>query len=91
MSIKEDVIEMKKSVEEIKEQSLAMELLNGEKKTNKRMFVLLLVVLSMWFCTIGYLVYILNDIGTETIEIQDVETIDNSHIKIGDDIWEKSN
>ena len=41
-----------------------------------------------------YLVYILNDIGiiedSDSIEIQDVESIDNSHIKIGDDIWEKS-
>ena len=47
----------------------------------------------MWFATIGYLVYVLNDIGTveeSTIDIDGVETIDNSHIKIGDDVWEKS-
>ena len=46
----------------------------------------------MWFITIGYLVYLLNDIETQidTIEIQDVEQIDSSHIKIGDDTWEKS-
>ena len=40
----------------------------------------------MWFATIGYLVYILNDIGTETttteelIDIDDVDNIENSHI-----------
>ena len=39
-----------------------------------------------------YLIYIKHDtaVSEETIEIDDVETIDNSHIKIGDDIWEKS-
>ena len=39
-----------------------------------------------------YIVYLHKDIGTttETIEVQDVETIDNSHIKIGDDEWVKS-
>lgn len=93
MSIKEDVIEMKKSVEEIKEQSFAMELLSDYKKQNKRLFVIIIVVLVMWLCTIGYLVYILNDMGVsetiDTIEIEDAETIDNSHIKIGDDVWEK--
>jgi len=74
-------------------ESLATELIKDSKKVNKRMFILLIIVLGMWFATIGYLVYILNDVGVveETIDIDDVETIDNSHIKIGDDIWEKSN
>lgn len=71
--------------------SLAGEILEDYKKTNKRQFVIILVILIMWFITIGYLVYILNDITSyeNTIEIDDVETIDNSHIKIGDDVWEK--
>jgi hypothetical protein len=38
---------------------------------------------------------LLNDFGvsteTDTIDIDNVEAIDNSHIKIGDDVWEKSN
>lgn len=55
---------VKKEIKELKEQSLAMELLNDYKKTNKRQFIIILVILTMWFCTIGYLVYILNDIGT---------------------------
>lgn len=73
--------------------SLASEILQDYKKTNKRQFIIILVILIMWFITIGYLVYLLNDIGSyeeSSIEIQDVETIDNTHIKIGDDIWEKS-
>lgn len=76
----------------IEEESLAMELVRGCKQTNKRLFIIIIVILSMWLTTIGYLVYVLNDIEktTDTIDIQDVETIDNSHIKIGDDVWEKS-
>ena len=66
MGIREDVLEMKKEVKEIQEQSFAMELLKDQKKQNKRMFVIILVILGMWFSTIGYLVYVLNDIGTET-------------------------
>jgi cell division septal protein FtsQ len=92
--VREEVEELKKELNEVKEQSLAMEILKEQKKNNKRLFIALIVVLCMWFATIGYLVYVLNSIEVvddiDTIEIEDVETIDNSHIKIGDDIWEKS-
>ena len=95
MGIRDDLEEAKEEIQELKGQSIAMELLKDYKKTNKRLFIIILVILTMWFITIGYLVYILNDIGTiedtDTIDIQDVESIDNSHIKIGNDVWEKSN
>ena len=66
MGLKEEVEDMKKEVKDIQEHSFAMELLKDQKKQNKRMFIIILVILGMWFLTIGYLVYILNDIGTET-------------------------
>lgn len=74
--------------------SLAGAILEDYKKTNKRQFIIILVILVMWFITIGYLVYILNDIGTitedsDSIDMDNVSQIDNSTIKIGDDIWEK--
>ena len=52
----------------------------------------LIIVICLWAVTIGGLIYVLKDVGRteETIEIDGVEQIDNSHIKIGDDIWEKS-
>ena len=68
MGLKEEVLEMKKEVQEIQEQSFAMELLKDQKKQNKRQFIIILVILGMWFATIGYLVYVLNDIGTTTEE-----------------------
>ena len=92
MGLKDDVLAVKKELYEVKEKGFAMEILSDYKKTNKRMFVALVLILCMWFSTIGYLVYILNDIEytEETIDIQEVETIDGSTIKIGDDVWEKS-
>ena len=86
MGLKEEVLEMKKEVEEMKEHSFAMELLKDQKKQNKRMFIIILVILGMWFATIGYLIYVLNDIGvettttTETVDIDDVDNIEHSHI-----------
>lgn len=73
MGLKEEVIEMKKEVKSMKEQSLAMELLGDYKKTNKRQFIIILVILCMWFITIGYLVYVLNDIGVEETTTTTVE------------------
>lgn len=95
MGIREEVLEMKKEVEEMQENSFAMELLKDQKKQNKRQFIIILVILGMFTCLLGYTIYLLNDFGvsteTDTIDIDNVETIDNSHIKIGDDVWEKSN
>ena len=86
MDIREEVLELEKEVKEMQEESLAMSLLKDYKKQNKRQYIIILVILGMWFATIGYLVYILNDINTETttteelIDIDDVDNIENSHI-----------
>lgn len=95
MGLREEIEDMKKEVKEIEEESLAMSLLADYKSQNKRQFIIILVILGMFACLLGYTIYLLNDIGvsteTDTIDIDNVETIDNSHIKIGDDVWEKSN
>ena len=62
MGLKEEIEDMKKEVKDIQEHSFAMELLKDQKKQNKRQFIVILVILGMWFATIGYLVYILNNI-----------------------------
>ena len=74
------------------ESSFAMELIRDYKKQNKRQFIIIIIILAMWFATIGYLVYVLNDIGVEettttetyTQEISDIETIENSNINNGE-------
>ena len=94
-SEKEEIDNIRNEVHELQEQSLALELLKDYKKQNKRQFVIILVILGMFTALLGYTIYLLNDFGvntdTDTIDIDNVEEIDNSHIKIGDDVWEKSN
>lgn len=84
--MREEVEELKKEVKEIKEESFAMSMLKDYKKQNKRQFIIILVILSMWFATIGYLVYILNDIQVvETTETYDMSTEDGNNNFIGGD------
>ena len=54
---------VKKDLEEVKNESFATQILKDYKKQSKRQFIIILVILIMWFATIGYLIYILNDIG----------------------------
>ena len=85
MSLREDIEKVQKKVEET---SFAMDLLKDYKKQNKRQFIIILVILGMWFVTIGYLVYVLNDIGTieetTTQEVTDIDTINGSVVNKGD-------
>lgn len=89
--MKEDIKDLRSELEAVKEQSLARELLifqrEQDAKRNKRMFIIILVILSMWFVTGCYLIYILNDIGTSkdeyTQEINDIVTLKNTTIKNG--------
>lgn len=94
-SEKEEINNIRNEVHKLQEQSLALELLKDYKKQNKRQFIIILVILGMFTALLGYTIYLLNDFGvsteTDTIDIDNVEEIDNSHIKIGDDVWEKSN
>ena len=88
MGIKEDIAKVEKKINTIEQESFAMEMLKDQKKQNKRIFVILLIVLCMWFATIVYLVYILNDIGTiqEETRTQEIESsgIEYSDIINGD-------
>lgn len=65
-SDKEELDNIKQEVHELQEHSFAMELLKDQKKQNKRQFIIILVILSMFTALLGYTIYLLNDIGTET-------------------------
>lgn len=56
--MKEDIDYMKK---ELKEQSLAMCLLQDMKLVNKRLYNTLIVVMLLWFATIVGFVYYINE------------------------------
>ena len=75
--MRDDLMKAKKEIEELKEESFAISLLKDYKKQAKRQFIALIIVIILWFITIGYLVYVLNDVGTseETMEIKDDEEL----------------
>ena len=85
MGIREEVLEMKKEVEEIPEQSLALEFLKDYRERNKREFIIILVILGMFTCLLGYTIWLLNDIGTETTttETYDMDTENGNNNFIG--------
>ena len=93
-----DLEEIKKQLDEnskkiisnmnkVHQNSGAIEILKDFKGDNKRIFTILIIVLFMWFSTIVYLVYVLNDIGTieeTTQEVTDFDTINGNVINKGD-------
>ena len=86
--IRDDLMAVKKEVNELREKSFSYELLQDMKKQNKRMFIIIIVILAMFTALLGYTLYLLNDIGTieettSTQEISDIDTINNSSINNG--------
>ena len=67
-------------------ESFAMELLRDASKRNKRTFALLLVVILLWFMTIGSFVLYINQFDYVTESSQEMTDIENSTTtqKIGD-------
>ena len=82
MSIREDMLEMKKEVEELKQETFAMELLKDQKNQNKRLFIIWIITFLTLICVTCYTIWLLNDIGViedYTYE-QSVEGDTNSNI-----------
>ena len=90
---REEVDEMKENLKQVEEQqqSFAMEFVHTLKTQNKRMFVCWLVTFIAFIGLLGYTIWLTNDIVAEVeeISIEDVQNIESSNIKIGDDVWEK--
>lgn len=81
--MREELMELKEEIRELREETFAMEILADYKKQNKRLFVIILVILSFWFITIGAFVYYINTTGyEETMEIAD--TSDGGNAYVGD-------
>lgn len=89
--LRDDILNMKKEVNELREKSFSYELLQDMKKQNKRMFIIIIVILAMFTALLGYTIYLLNDIGTieetTTQEVsQDNENGNNNFIGNDGDI-----
>lgn len=89
MGIREEVLELEKEVKEMQEESFATQILKDYKRQSKRQFIIILVILGMFTCLLGYTIYLLNDIGTTTEEtttqeITDFDTINDNIVNKGD-------
>ena len=86
MGIKDDLQEVKKSINEVRQESFAMELLQDMKKQNKRQFIIIIVILGMFTCLLGYTIWLLNDINyVETSEVYDMNTENGNNNYVGGD------
>lgn len=79
MGLKENIQEIEGKVEQV---SFAYELLSDYRKQNKRMFIIILVILSMWFISIGAFIYYINTTGYEEVT-ETAETDDGGNACVG--------
>lgn len=79
MRLKDDIYYLQQEVGDIRQESIAMEMLKDYKKQNHRLFIISVLAMLLLAVTFGYLVYILNDIGTieETSVDMDAEGSNN--------------
>lgn len=92
MNFKEELGKVEEKVEQV---SFAMELLQFSKdqnkvleKNNKRMFIIILVLIGVIVTSVGYNIYLLNDTSTvETTEVtQDNDNGNNNYVGNDGDI-----
>lgn len=72
MGLKDDVLDIKKEFQEVKNQSFAMDLLADYKKQNKRLFVIIIILIIAFMGLLAYTMFLLNDIGVVETTTQEV-------------------
>lgn len=79
MSMKDEVLELKKELKEVKEESFALELLKDFKKQNKRMFIVWIITFLTLIGVTCYTIYLTSDIGVieETITQENTDGYNN--------------
>lgn len=78
---------VKKTINELKEQSFGMELLSDMKKQNKRLYIIWIITFVAFMILLGYTIWLLNDIGVEETTVsQDNENGYNNYIGNDGDI-----
>lgn len=84
--MREDIENMKKEVQEMKDESDLFRILKLEDRKNKRLCWIIILLIILLVISVCYNLYLHNDIGTTTTtetyeqEITDFESINNSSI-----------
>lgn len=86
--IEQNATRIDNNTDKIQQNSYALDILRDYKKGYNRWHTIALVFMILWIATIGYLVYVLNDIGTinETTITQDNKSGYNNYIGNDGDI-----
>ena len=96
MYMRDEIMAVKKEIEELKEQSLAMEMLRDSKRANIKICysfaIVIIMVIAVYFVTVALFLRYITNLGyeeitttnTKTQEIDNVEKIENSSIINGD-------
>lgn len=87
MTLREDFEDLQKKAQDV-ENSLAMEILHDYKLVNRRMFVIIVLLILSLLTSIGYTIYLLNDMASvETVDVQQANDFgDNNYIGNDGDI-----
>lgn len=77
--MRDEIMAVKSEINELKQESFAMELLKDMRKTNKRMFIIWIITFLALIGVTCYTIYLLNDIGTisETITQENSDGYNN--------------
>lgn len=73
--IRDDLMAIKKELKEVKEKSDLVRILTIEDKKNKRLCLIIALLIILLITSLGYIIYLYNDIGTEVIT-EEKETYD---------------
>lgn len=86
--MRDEIMAVKEELKDVKEKSFALELLQDQRKANKRMFIIWIITFVALIGVSLYTVYLLNDIGTiETTEVkQDNDNGYNNYVGNDGDI-----
>lgn len=76
--IRDDIMEVKKEVKELREQSFGMELLSDMKKQNKRLYTIWIITFIAFIGLLSYTLWLLNDVGTIETTTQEVSQENDS-------------
>lgn len=82
--MRDEIMAVKKELEEVKEKSLMLDIVSDYKKANRRQFIVILVILTMWFASIGLFIYYINTTGYEETITETAETDDGGNACVGD-------
>ena len=76
--LRDDIMAVKKEINELKEKSFGYELLQDMKKQNKRLYTIWIITFIAFIGLLGYTLWLLNDVGTIETTTQEVSQENDS-------------